>query len=106
MSFKRAVAFLSTYDQYQVQYRGEQIVDTHVLSLNLGLAFTQGTLYVFILSSLVAPETFYKVIKRFFEPRVLEISVGQSRVEIWGCPHRARAIVTGSSQGKKDNEEP
>jgi hypothetical protein len=86
MSFRRAVAFLSTYDQYQVQYRGEQVVGTHVLCLDLGLAFTQGTLYVFILSSLMAPETFDKVIKRFFEPRTLEISVGQSRVEIWGIP--------------------
>jgi hypothetical protein len=63
---------------------------THVLCFDLGLAFTQGTLNVFIFTSLMTPETFDKVIKRFFKPGVLEISVGQSREDM--CPHRVGAI--------------
>lgn len=50
-------------------------VSTHVLCFDLGLAFTQGTLDVLIFTSLMTPETFDKVIKRFFEPRVLGLGL-------------------------------
>jgi hypothetical protein len=73
MSFRRAVAFLSSRNIsifYFFHLTKEVIESTHVLRFDFSLAFTQAILDVFIFSPFMAPKAFDEVIEGFFEPIV------------------------------------
>jgi hypothetical protein len=70
MSFRSAVAFLSDRVQHaEIAVFGEGgCLSTHILRFDLGLAFSQAILNIFILSTFVGPKALNQVVERLFEP--------------------------------------